>query len=184
MEELKIGNCYVIHSYKHNGKIYKAWNEAILLDYDKERGIYVFGNDHAKVTEADGRTWSTKEPAILFFFDNCWYNIIGQCKNKGIYYYCNLASPAMIEENAIKYIDYDLDVKVFPGGSFKIVDRGEYNYHKKKMCYPQTIDHIIREELSNLINLIREKKDYFDPKTIHSYYQKYVFYKDKDEVKS
>ena len=173
MERLQIGKKYQIHSYKHNGKIYKAWDEAVLLAYKKEEGLYIFGNDHTKVTEVDGRSWHTKEPAILFFFTNKWYNIIGQCKSKGLYYYCNLASPIIIEEDTIKYIDYDLDVKVFPTGSFKIVDRGEYYYHKKKMHYPVEIDHIIKEELSNLIEEIRKKENYFSPNTIKKYHQLY-----------
>ena len=41
-----------------------------------------------------------------------------------------MASPFIIEENTIKYIDYDLDLRVFPDGSFKVLDRGEYKYHK------------------------------------------------------
>ena len=177
MENLKVGRKYNIHIYKHNGKIYKAWNEAVLLEYDKNVGIYIFGNDHTEVTEADGRVWHTKEPAVLFFFTNHWYNIIGQYKKKGIYYYCNLASPIIIEENTIKYIDYDLDVKVFPGGSFKIVDRGEYKYHKKKMNYPPEVDQIIKEELSDLIAKIRAKSLYFNHETIPKYVEKYEYYK-------
>lgn len=182
MEKLEIGKKYVIHSYKHNGKIYKAWDEAVLLDYNHKIGVYIFGNDHAKVMEADGRIWHTKEPAVLFFFKDCWYNIIGQCKSKGIYYYCNIASPFIIEEGTIKYIDYDLDVKVFPGGSFKVVDRGEYNYHKKQMSYPNEIDSIVKAELSNLIEKIRQKNYYFDPKTIINYEKKYEELKEKRKI--
>lgn len=181
MERLQIGKRYYIHSYKHNGKIYKAWDEAVLLDYRKEEGIYIFGNDHTKVTEVDGRSWHTKEPAILFFFENHWYNIIGQCKKQGIYYYCNMASPILIEEDTIKYIDYDLDVKVFPSGSFKIVDRKEYYFHKKKMKYPSEIDQIIKEELSELIALIREKKNYFSKEVIEYYRKKYEKIKAEEE---
>ena len=173
MEKLEIGKCYQIHSYKHNGKIYKSWDEAVLLDYDYKNGVYIFGNNQTTVTESDGRTWQTKEPAILFFFSNKWYNIIGQYKKRGIFYYCNLASPLIIEEGTIKYIDYDLDVKVFPDGSFKVVDRNEYNYHKKKMKYPLSIDTIVNKELSNLINLIKKKESYFDKNMVKKYYDFY-----------
>ena len=113
MERLKIGHKYQIHSYKHNGQIYKAWDEATLLNYDFKKGILVFANNCTTVTEKDGHTWKTKEPAILYFFLNRWYNIIGQYKGRGICYYCNMASPIIIEDNTIKYIYYDLDVKVF-----------------------------------------------------------------------
>ena len=54
MERLKIGNKYQIHSYKHNGQIYKAWDEATLLNFDFKKGILVFANNCTTVTEKDG----------------------------------------------------------------------------------------------------------------------------------
>ena len=110
---------------------------------------------------------------ILYFFKNNWYNIIGQYKKNGIYYYCNMASPFLIEDGTIKYIDYDLDLRVFPDGSFKVLDRGEYKYHKSLMNYPEEIDYILKEELTNLINKARKKELAFEPGIIEYYYEKY-----------
>lgn len=171
-EELIIGKKYEIHGYKHNSKIHRAWDEAVLLEIHDD--YLIFGNEKTKVTESDGRTWRTKEPAVLFFFKDSWYNIIGQYKKDGIYYYCNMASPIIIEENTIKYIDYDLDLRVFPDGSFKVLDRGEYKYHKSLMNYSQDIDTILKAELTNLINKVRTKELAFEPGTVERYYEKYV----------
>ena len=174
MERLKIGNKYQIHSYKHNGQIYKAWDEATLLNFDFKKGILVFANNCTTVTEKDGHTWKTKEPAILYFFLNRWYNIIGQYKGRGICYYCNMASPIIIEDNTIKYIDYDLDLKVFPNGSFKILDKNEYNYHKKKYNYSDDLDYVLKKELSNLINEVRTKENFFKNEQIESWIKTYL----------
>ena len=171
-EALKIGQKYERHGYKHDGKVYRAWDEAVLLEIHDD--YLVFGNDKTKVTEADGRTWHTKEPAALYFFYNNWYNIIGQYKKDGIYYYCNIASPFIIEENTIKYIDYDLDLRVFPDGGFKILDRGEYKYHKNIMKYSDRIDAIVKSELTNLINMVRRKEMAFEPGQIEKIYQEYL----------
>lgn len=165
------GDKFIIHSYKHDGNIHRSWDEAILLDIKDD--YLVFGNDHTKVVESDGRSWRTKEPAIMFFFKHSWYNVIGQLKYDGIYYYCNIASPYVIEGKAIKYIDYDLDLRVFPDGAFKILDRGEYNYHKNKMNYPDSVDRIVKDDLSNLIEIVRKKEFPFDKEMIDSYYTKY-----------
>lgn len=173
MEKLKIGKTYQIHSYKHNGQIYKAWDEALLIKYDFKNGILIFGNDCTTVTEKDGHKWKTKEPAILFFFLHKWYNIIGQYKQKGISYYCNMASPIIIEDGTIKYIDYDLDVKVFPNGSFKVVDKNEYNYHKKIMHYPNEIDKIVKNELKVLIDMKKNHNGPFNREAIEYYHHKY-----------
>jgi len=176
-EELIIGKKYIIHGYKHNSKIHRSWDEAVLLEiHDK---YLVFGNEKTKVTESDGRTWRTKEPAVLYFFYNSWYNIIGQYKKNGIYYYCNIASPFIIEEGTIKYIDYDLDLRVFPDGSFKVLDRGEYKYHRNIMHYSNKIDTILKAELTDLINMVRKKTLAFEPGTVEHYYEKY---KEKKQI--
>lgn len=174
MQKLKVGKSYKIHSYKHNGLIYKEWDHAVFLDYLKKEDVYVFANESATVLEKDGRVWNTKEPAILFFFGKHWYNVIGQLKSKGITYYCNIASPVLIEEDTIKYIDYDLDIKVFKDGGFKLLDRKEYNYHKKKMQYSKELEKIILEELSDLITKIKNKSDCFSKETINNYYCTYM----------
>ena len=150
MEHIKIGQKYQIQCYKHNGKIHRAWDEAIVLDIKKD--YIVFGNNKTKVTESEGTTWRTKEPAIMYFFRNKWYNVIAQMKKDGIYYYCNIATPYIIEEGTIKYIDYDLDLRIFPKGDYKILDKLEYQYHKKKMNYSNDLDIIINSAMKELID--------------------------------
>ena len=171
MEKLKKGQRLQIQCYKHNGKIHRCWDEAVLLD--KKEDYMVFGNEKTLVTEAEGSTWRTKEPAIMYFFKNRWYNIIVQLKKDGITYYCNIATPFIIEDNTIKYIDYDLDLRIFPNGSFKILDRGEYKYHKKIMNYPDNLDIAIRSALSELITDYRKKDPAFNKKLNLAYNEEY-----------
>ena len=178
-EKLEIGKKYEIHGYKHDGKIHRSWDEAVLLEIHDN--YLIFGNEKTKVTEADGRTWRTKEPAVLYFFYKDWYNIIGQYKKTGVYYYCNMASPFIIEEDTIKYIDYDLDLRVFPDGSFKVLDRGEYKYHKGLMQYPDSIDKILKSELTNLIDMVRKKELAFAPKEVEKYCNLYKELKNENK---
>lgn len=172
MNDLKIGRKYAIHSYKHDGTLHRSWDEAILLDIFDD--YLVFGNDRTVVTESDGRTWKTKELAVLYFFKDRWFNIIAQNKDDGIYYYCNIASPYIIEDNTIKYIDYDLDLRIFADNSYKVLDRGEYQFHKKKMNYPEEIDVIVKKELKDLISIAKEEKCAFNKEIINKYYKKYT----------
>lgn len=157
MENLGIGNNLQIQCYKHNGKIHRAWDEAIILDIKND--YIVCGNNKTLVTESEGNKWRTKEPAIIYFFKDKWFNIIAQLKKDGIYYYCNIATPFIIEDSTIKYIDYDLDLRIFPSGEYKILDRLEYKYHKKKMNYSEKLDEVIKDSLDDLIQLY--KKNYF-----------------------
>lgn len=150
MRKRCIGDKFQIQCYKHNGQVHRAWDEAILLKEEKE--YMVFGNDKTIVTESDGSSWKTKEPAIIYFFKNEWFNIIAQLKKDGIYYYCNIATPYIIEEGTIKYIDYDLDLRIFPTGEYKVLDKLEYNYHKRIMNYSDDLDLIINKALQDLID--------------------------------
>ena len=169
--KLNIGDTIKIHCYKHNGLIYKTWDKAIVLDIKKD--FIVLGNNNVLVTKKDGRSWHTKEPAIMFFYKNRWFNIIAQLKNTGIYYYCNISSPVIIENNTIKYIDYDYDLRVFPDGAYKILDKSEYEYHKKIMNYPDEIDKIVKYELNRLIEKYKRREDPFNEETIKKYYDLY-----------
>lgn len=171
---IKEGDKLLIHCYKHNKMLYKIWSEAVVLSVEEE--YIVLGNNNVLVTKKDGRTWYTKEPAIMFFYKNRWFNIIAQLKSHGLFYYCNIASPFIIDGNIIKYIDYDLDLRVFPDGSFRILDRNEYNYHKKIMKYPKEINEVITYELNNLINMKKEGIGPFDPRIIEKYLNIYKLY--------
>lgn len=165
------GEKYNIHGYKHNGELYKVWDKTIFLKQTKE--YYVFGNDKIKVTEKDGRSWRTKEPALIFYYKKRWFNIIAQLKSSGIYYYCNISSPVIIENNTIKFIDYDLDLRVFPDGMYKILDKSEYEYHKQIMNYPKEIQDIISYELNSLIEKFKKRESPFNKETIEYYSEIY-----------
>ena len=172
VKRLFIGDLYQIQCYKHNGKIHRSWDEAVLLDVKKD--YMVFGNNKTTVTESEGTTWKTKEPAVMYFFKDKWYNVIVQFKKNDIYYYCNIASPTIIEGKVIKYIDYDLDLRGFPDGTYKILDESEYEYHRKKMNYPEEINLIVKQELKNLIKLYSSNTGPFDKKIAIKYFEKFM----------
>ncbi len=169
--KLKIGDKLEIHCYKHNGRIHQICDEAIVLDIDDEK--LVVANNKAKLTESDGRSYHAKEVAILFFYKSRWFNIIGQLKEYGLFYYCNIATPYIIDGNIIKYIDYDLDLRVFPDGGFKILDYNEYNYHRELMNYPKEIQMIIKSELSSLIEMKKKNEGPFTRGVIKKYFKIY-----------
>lgn len=171
MEDIKVGENYFIHSYKHDGNIHKSWEEAILLENNAD--YLIFGNNRTKVTKADGRSWRTKEPSIMFFYKRHWFSVIAQIRDYGIQYKCDIASPYILEGKTLKYIDYDLDLKVFSNGSFKILDRKEYQYHKEKMNYPDDLDFILKNELSKLIEIVRKKEGPFDFNCVEKYHLLY-----------
>ena len=160
MKNMCIGDKLQIQCYKHNGHIHRAWDEAVVLDVKKE--YIVFGNNKTLVTEAEGNAWKTKEPAIM-------------------YYYCNIASPFIIEEETIKYIDYDLDLRIFPTGEYKILDRLEYKRHQKLMNYSNELSSVVETALEHLISLYNKKAIFFDHNKNYEYYTQYKSIKNEEK---
>lgn len=169
--KLSTGMNVPIHSYKHNRILHRIWKNTVVLE-EKEH-VLVTGHQKTRVIEHDGRSWYTKEPAICYFYSDSWFNIIGMLKKDGVHFYCNLSSPYLYDGEAIKYIDYDLDVKVFPNGKYIILDEKEYATHLKKMCYPQDIQDIINEQLQQLLHKIKHKEKPFDLSDVFLYFEKY-----------
>ena len=171
MTNIKVGDRLAIHCYKHNGQLHRTWDEATILEINDD--VLICGNNKTLVTESDGRSHKTNEPAILYFYKKRWFNVIGQFKSQGLFYYCNIATPYLIDNGIIKYIDYDLDLRVFPDGGFRVLDRNEYNYHRKIMHYPDELDKILKNELSGLIEMKKNNIGPFDKEKINFYYKMY-----------
>lgn len=171
MNELKVGESVYIKSYKHNGSLHRTWSKALVIDITDEYLVVV--TDRSLILESDGRNWITKEPAICFFYFNRWFNIISMARKNGVYFYCNLASPSLIDEEGIKNIDYDLDIKVHPDYSYTILDEHEYAMHSKTMNYSKEIMDIIENEMQELIKMIENKEKPFNFNLIEKYLMKY-----------
>ncbi|CEI83173.1 UPF0374 protein YgaC [Oceanobacillus oncorhynchi subsp. incaldanensis] len=170
------GSKMMIQSYKHNGQLHRIWKNSVVLKGTES--IIIGANDRTKVIESDGHSWMTREPAICYFDAKHWFNIIGMLRDDGIHYYCNLSSPFVYDEGAesLKYIDYDLDVKVFPDMTFNLLDEDEYEENKVLMKYPEEIHHILYQQLEVLIHWIRQGKGPFSPGFVDDWYEMYLTY--------
>ena len=161
-----------IQSYKHDGSLHRTWDQGYVLESDEEH--YVVVTNKTWVIESDGRRWYTREPAICFFYTERWYNDIARIREDGIYYYCNRASPALYDGEAIKYIDYDIDYKIFTDKTMLTLDLDEYQLHKKQMHYPKEIDDIIKEEMQNIREQVQNNQAPFNREIVEKYFADYL----------
>ena len=160
-----------VKSYKHDGSLHRTWRDCMVLKTSDESIIAC--NDHTLVTESDGRRWVTREPALLYFHKKYWFNIVTMIRPKGISYYSNLASPFVLDEEALKYIDYDLDIKVFPDGKKRLLDVDEYKDHRALMGYSPEIDSILKANVKELVRWINEGKGPFSQAYVDIWYERY-----------
>lgn len=163
------GKWLAIQSYKHDGSIHRWWDRGMVLENSDD--YIVIATKKAKVTESNGRRWYTKEPAVTIFSKHEFWNVICMFKKDGICYYCNIASPTIIDKTYIKYIDYDLDAKLFPDGSIRVLDEKEYDHHKKSFGYGEELDTVLHYQINEVIRMMKERvfpfvdskiKEYFD----------------------
>lgn len=164
-----VGHWLAIRSYKHDGSVHRTWDRGLVLENNPDF-IVVFSLK-AKVTEGNGRCWFTKEPAVTIFSKKSWWNSICMFKEDGICFYCNIASPCIIEDEYIKYVDYDLDVKLYPNHTIRLLDEKEYRFNKKKYDYSDDLDKVLRYQNEIIVKTMNNNEFPFDEKKIKDYYQ-------------
>lgn len=166
--DIQINSIINVQSYKQDGTLYKQYNGLKVIEITNSwLVLYAY---KTKVAEAQGSKWVMREPMLWFFnMKNKFYNTTASLKPAGVYYYTNLASPFIYEDNVIKYIDYDLDIKWYPNAKVKVIDKNEFRKHIKEMNYPQELINIINITTNNVLNLIHNKEDIFSKSLMFSY---------------
>ena len=177
MQNPREGEFITVKSYKHDGSLHRTWRDSMVLKTSDQAIIAC--NDHTLVTEADGRRWLTREPALLYYHKHYWFNVVTMIRQKGISYYCNLASPYVLDKEALKYIDYDLGGKVFADGEKRLLDVEEYERHKKKMNYSNDLDYILKENVKILVDWINQERGPFSQAYVNIWYKRYIELKNR-----
>lgn len=172
MKHLKNGEEIAVTAYKHDGSMHRLWRKMTVIHHDDNK--IVLANEFAKVIESDGKNWFTPEPAVSVFFKDRFYNIIAMLKKDGIYFYCNLSSPAIIDKEGLKYIDYDLDLRILPDFTYQVLDENEYQLNIEKYNYSQDLQDVLNDTLEKLIKRVENRENPFNHKYIEELYLEYV----------
>ena len=173
------GHWLGIQCFKHDGKLHRIWDRGYVLENNDN--YLVIASKRAKVTESNGRKWFTKEPAITIFSKKEWWNIICMIKENGICYYCNIASPSVIDNEYIKYIDYDLDAKLFPSGEIKVLDEKEYQHHRDSYGYNEDLNTVLVYTIKDIVKRMNSKTFPFDDDLVRNYYEEFTILTKKKE---
>lgn len=161
-----------IQSFKHDGSVHRTWSSVLVISEDDSK--YVAINRKTQVFEANNRSWVAREPALYYLYKERFFNVIAMLRADGIYYYCNLASPSIKDEEAIKNIDYDLDVKFYPDGRYEILDEREFELNKLKYNYPNIIEKKLKDEIEYIIKLHKNNLTPFNKEENDHLFQQYL----------
>ena len=168
-----------VQAYKHDGALHRQWSPAFLVEETDE--CWVLASKASMVTEADGRKWMTKERAIFILFKKRWMNVIAMFKeDRGICYYVNIASPTINDQGYLRYIDYDLDVKLTSDKQVRVLDEKEYEHHRLEYGYSDDLDFILKYQVKEISQKMRNGEYPFDDAKVTVNYNRLLDYFSKE----
>ncbi|WP_391591679.1 DUF402 domain-containing protein [[Mycoplasma] cavipharyngis] len=164
---------YMIHAYKYNGWLYRIVESPYVL-YETSDVLCLYlpvQSVHSIKCEEYGKRnfrYVNTLQKFWFFFRKKWFNIIVHIFEDRYSFYVNVASPYIIEENAIKYVDLDLDFKIQNNDSYSILDENELENNCQKWNYPQELLNKIEQAKNEVVHLIKSKwfQKLFNPKQL------------------
>ena len=172
-----------VQAYKHDGLLHRQWSPAYLVEETPD--YWALASRASMVTESDGRKWVTKEKAVFILYKKKWMNVIAMFKTeKDICYYVNIASPTIWDKDHLKYIDYDLDVKLYPDGVERTLDEGEFARHVQTYGYPPDLQRVIEKSMKEVKEMIAEKRSPFRDEEIFRLFDKFLAYNQPMKPKS
>lgn len=117
------------------------------------------------VVEADGRRWSSPYPVICWLWPDRWYHVMALCREDGIGYYCNVATPPEWDPAAgeWRFVDLELDVRMEPGGEPAVMDREEFEAACREGRIAAEERKGAEEGLRELLDWALRRRGPFDP---------------------
>ncbi|MBU4690337.1 DUF402 domain-containing protein [Mycoplasma sp. ES3157-GEN-MYC] len=162
-----LGAIVNVQAYKYNGYLYRQWNGVkVIRNTDDHFALFIY---KTRVAETEKSSWVYREPVIWFMPKHENYNALIMLKKKHNYIYVNMASKPIYEDNTIKFIDFDLDIKSYPKRELAIVDRDEFAHNSKKYEYPESLKKIIYQTLELVVDKYEKQQYFFNPKLIDYY---------------
>ena len=151
-----------VHSCKHDGRVRRRWparvarREGSLIVLDA-----VFEDEvrHPLIGTIEAGTHS-----VEFFWTDRWYSVFRFQTPSGslLRFYCNINTPARLEDGVLSFVDLDVDVLVNPDYSRTILDEDEFELHAKLYAYPKDYRDNVTRALDELLCLIGSRQFPFD----------------------
>ncbi|WP_406617792.1 DUF402 domain-containing protein [Mycoplasmopsis lipophila] len=160
-------NKIVVEAYKSDWNLYRKWHDVYILRNTPNHFVLLINN--TKVEEIPFKIWKYQHPVIWFLPKNQMYNALTTLKENENYIYINMASKPILENKILKFIDYDLDIKSYPGKQFRIVDKEEFIENSKVYKYSKNIVDNIFNDLNDLVNKYNNFNYFFNEQVVNYY---------------
>jgi hypothetical protein len=155
---MQAGEKVSVHSYKYDGRLHREWparfvrSEGSLLVVE---GFFTGEVVHPLLGIIKAGTHSTE-----FFWTDRWYSVFlfreptGEARN----FYCNVNTPALLDDCTLSFVDLDVDVLVRTDFSFQILDEEEFETHAELYNYPPLYRRRVQESIAELVSMIEGRQ--------------------------
>lgn len=145
---------YTVNSRKIDQTIRRSWKcDFVSSDDDKIDLIGTFEErvEHPSLGIIASGTLSRER-----FYFNRWYNyfIFQQPDGKLRNYYINICMPPVVSDDAINYIDLDIDLIVWPDGRWQTLDLEEFEANRVEFGYGESVTEQALATLTELERLM------------------------------
>lgn len=146
-----------VQACKYDGRVHRRWHAHLRAHGDTLLILdAVFDEEvnHPLLGHIGRGTISTE-----YYWTNRFYNIFRFADPDGVLrnFYCNIATPARLENGTLRFIDLDIDVLVHPDLSYEILDEEEFAAHVELFGYTPDIIENTRRAQIELIAMIEQR---------------------------
>ncbi|MBX3065961.1 MAG: DUF402 domain-containing protein [Anaerolineae bacterium] len=156
-----IGSCQVV-TFKFDRRVHYTFPATLTSRNDTViRANYPIGTVIQHHTR--GLEFIENYNTDLWAWTDRWYNVFVNTYADGSLYgfYCNIAMPAELHDSELRWIDLDLDVRIFADGRYEILDEDEFEEHRLKYGYPKDVQEKAQSAVQEILDLARRRQEPF-----------------------
>jgi len=143
-----------INSRKYDQSIRRTWVCELIEQTDE---LLVFVGEFERDVEHPGLgSISRGTLSYEYYWLDRWYNIFRFHEPSGAFrnFYCNISMPPLFANGVLDYVDLDIDLLVWPGSEYEVLDMEEYEENALKFGYSPATRTNASRALTELIAMI------------------------------
>lgn len=153
-----------IRVFKHDGRTH--WRHASTLLHEDNGFMMTHTPVGTSFTNLKGAGESA-ESWTSYYWPDRWFNVVQFTANEAhpAGWYCNVASPATLDDGILSYVDYELDLMVYPtrnGMTWELLDEDEFDEACERCGYDEELVTRCRNAVEQLIAMIEARAYPFD----------------------
>ncbi|MRG28221.1 DUF402 domain-containing protein [Laceyella tengchongensis] len=122
------------------------------------------------VHHTKNKVYVMDRPSLEYFSFTEWFTAAMQIENGQIAsYYCNVAMPATVHGNVVRFVDLDLDLVKKAESDWQVVDEDEFRDNSVTYQYPEELIHQAVSSLDSLRLKIANGEFPFDETLLRKY---------------